>query len=85
MTYDVAVPRRVQKQLLALPQDVYDRLRDGLDALRADPRPPGVKKLKGQTNTYRTRVGNYRIVYTVNDLAQQVQVLTVEHRKDVYR
>lgn len=85
MPYQVVVPRRVQKQMLALPQTVYDRVREHLAQLGQDPRPPGVRKLKGQADTYRLRVGDYRIIYTIDDAAQQVQVMTVEHRKDVYR
>ncbi|MFI5274072.1 MAG: type II toxin-antitoxin system RelE/ParE family toxin [Ktedonobacterales bacterium] len=85
MSYEVIVPKRVAKQILALPQHMYDRIRESLDALAQQPRPDGVKKLKGETNAYRVRVGNYRIVYVVDDGAQQVQVLDVDHRKDVYR
>jgi mRNA interferase RelE/StbE len=48
------------------------------------PRPPGCEKLSGQ-NRYRVRQGNYRILYTINDLDLTVCVVKVGHRKDVYR
>ena len=54
-------------------------------ALHTDPRSYGVKKLKGYTDTYRVRAGNYRIVYTIDDSTQTVTLLTIDDRKDVYR
>jgi len=54
-------------------------------ALSNDPRPSGVKKLRGYTSTYRVRVGDYRIVYKVDDSAQEIRLLHVADRKDVYR
>lgn len=56
-----------------------------LEVLHIDPRPYGVKKLKGYTDTYRVRMGNYRIVYTINDSTQTITLLNVDDRKDVYR
>ncbi len=53
--------------------------------LSDNPRPSGVKKLCGYTSTYRVRVGDYRIVYEVDDSAQEVCLLHVADRKDVYR
>ena len=49
-----------------------------------DPRPPGCQKLSG-SDRYRVRQGRYRVVYLVDDTAQQVTVFKAGHRRDVYR
>ena len=49
------------------------------------PRPVGVRKLTGTKDAYRLRVGDYRIIYQINDNVLTVFVIRVRHRKDVYR
>ncbi len=56
-----------------------------MDALAANPRPKGVKKLTGLDNLYRIRAGDYRIVYQIRDDRLIVLVVRIGHRKDVYR
>jgi mRNA interferase RelE/StbE len=65
--YLILTPKQVEKQINVLPQQVVSRIKQHIDVLRTDPRPYGVKKLKGYVNTYRVRVGSYRIIYTIND------------------
>jgi mRNA interferase RelE/StbE len=55
-----------------------------LEALIEAPRPPGCKKLKGGEKEYRIRVGDYRIIYTIDDLAKAIEVTRVAHRREVY-
>jgi len=62
-----------------------ERIRDALLLLRDDPRPRGCKKLRGGTDTYRIRIGDYRAVYDVDDEARTVLLLRVRHRREVYR
>jgi mRNA interferase RelE/StbE len=83
--YRLLITKQVEKQLNALPQQVVGRMEQHIEALHADPRPYGVKKLKGYTDTYRVRVGNYRIIYSIDDRTQTVTLLTIDNRKDVYR
>jgi mRNA interferase RelE/StbE len=85
MGYCIVVSKRVQKELDSLPKAIYAHIREQIIALRNDPRPSGVKKLRGYTSTYRVRVGEYRIVYEVDDSAQEIHLLHVADRKDVYR
>jgi mRNA interferase RelE/StbE len=54
-------------------------------AFADEPRPPGCEKLAGSNNRYRIRHGNDRVVYAVDDHAQEVEVIKVGHRRDVYR
>ncbi|NJR50097.1 MAG: type II toxin-antitoxin system RelE/ParE family toxin [Leptolyngbyaceae cyanobacterium CSU_1_3] len=78
-------PKAVQKQLNALPDDVYDRVAVKIQQLAKDPRPDGVVKMKGSDNEYRIRIGDYRVRYEIDDKALIVLLLQCKHRKDVYR
>ena len=85
MSYRILLTKQVEKQLNALPQQVASRIEQHIEALLTNSRPPGVKKLRGQTRTYRVRVGNWRIIYTIDDSTQEIMLLTIDDRKDVYR
>ena len=67
MTYTVIIPKIVQKQIDALPGDIYERVIEKFQQLAEDPRPSGVVKLKGSDNEYRIRIGDYRVRYEIND------------------
>ena len=54
-------------------------------SLAAIPRPPGCKILKGTEKSWRIRIGNYRLIYEIDDSAQAVIVIKIAHRSDVYR
>jgi mRNA interferase RelE/StbE len=84
MKYTVVVPKPVQKQLENLIQTERAKVISVLKQIAEDPRPNGVKKLKGYEKTYRVRVGDYRIIYEVKDRELIVLVLSVSHRKDSY-
>ncbi len=85
MPYRILLAKQVEKQINALPQQVVNRIEQYIEALRTEPRPSGVKKLRGQTRTYRVRVGSWRIIYTIDDSNQEITLLTIDDRKDVYR
>lgn len=84
MSYSLFVLRRTQKELAGLPSEVFERLRDAIRALAQSPRPPGCQKLTGREG-WRIRVGDYRVIYEIDDRQQRVTVLHVGHRRDVYR
>lgn len=63
---------------------VRERIESAIDALAADPRPRGAAKLVGRDD-FRIRVGDYRIVYAVDDEQQLVLVARIAHRREVYR
>jgi mRNA interferase RelE/StbE len=67
-----------------LPTRVYDRVDRAILALADDPRPPGCTRLRGR-NDWRIRLGNYRIVYGIDDERRVVEILRVAYRSDVYR
>ena len=84
MSYTVILPKSVQKQLDRLPHDIGSRVIASLRALESNPRPAGVKKLKGR-DAWRIRVGDHRVIYEIHDRALQVIVIQAGHRRDVYR
>jgi mRNA interferase RelE/StbE len=70
---------------LALPSAIQKRLAPKIDALTRNPRPPGVVKLAGLDDLHRIRVGDYRLIFQINDAARLVVVARVAHRRDAYR
>lgn len=85
MTYTIIIPKAVQKQLDALPDDIYDRIAVKIQELAENPRPDGVVKLKGYENEYRIRIGDYRVRYEIEDEELRILLLQCKHRKEVYR
>ncbi len=65
--YSVQIKDSAKKEIAALPTDVLRRVSDRIDELALDPRPSGCEKLRGAEDTYRLRVGDYRILYEVHD------------------
>jgi mRNA interferase RelE/StbE len=84
MAYSVAILPRAQKELAQIPQSAFTRTIAAIRALAQNPRPPGYIKLTNRPG-WRIRVGEYRVVYNIDDLAQTVTVVHVAHRRDVYR
>ncbi|MBF2046464.1 MAG: type II toxin-antitoxin system RelE family toxin [Leptolyngbya sp. IPPAS B-1204] len=85
MSYKIVISKAVQKQINALPGDIYDRVIEKLQHLLEEPRPSSVVKLKGTDNEYRIRVGDYRVRYEIDDQNKTIQLLQCKHRREVYR
>ena len=83
--YLIELSRAAEKSLAALPGEARKRIASKIDSLAEDPRPDGATKLSGMENIYRLRAGDYRILYEIRDRVLIVLVLTIGHRKDVYR
>ncbi|MBI5772171.1 MAG: type II toxin-antitoxin system RelE/ParE family toxin [Verrucomicrobia bacterium] len=84
MRYQVILSKSVQKELDRLPDDMASRILARLAGLETNPRPADVKKLKGR-DAWRIRVGDYRVIYEIHDRVLQVIVITVGHRREIYR
>ncbi|MGA9351038.1 MAG: type II toxin-antitoxin system RelE/ParE family toxin [Anaerolineae bacterium] len=84
MNYTVHLKRSAEKELDDLPDPVHNRIVERLLALEQNPRPRGVRKLKGRAEEYRLRVGDYRILYVVDDAAQVVEIIAIRHRREAY-
>lgn len=82
--YRIEWSSAARRQLAKLPDPARGRVQAAIEALGGDPRPPSAKALVG-TDSLRVRIGDYRAVYEVDDPARLVRVLTVGHRREVYR
>jgi len=83
--YTIQIAPSAERALAALDRPAQRRIASRIDALAENPRPAGVKKLQGEPNTWRVRVGDYRVLYTVEDNRLLVVVVKVGHRSHVYR
>ncbi len=84
MSYSVFILRRAQKELAQLPEAAYERTKDAIRKLAENPWPRGCRKLSGRDG-WRIRVGDYRVIYEIDEAQQTVTVLHIGHRRDVYR
>jgi mRNA interferase RelE/StbE len=85
VSYAVLVSSRAAKDLDDLPISIQRRVRTLIDGLATEPRPRGTEAMVGIDNSYRLRVGDYRVVYAIDDAERQVIIARVGHRRDVYR
>lgn len=85
MPYQIQFAARAAKQFKALPPNIQQRIRPKVDALAESPLPSGVVKLEGSPNLYRIRIGDYRVVYELQDKALIVLVVKIGHRSSIYR
>jgi len=83
--YRVILKPRAERDLDALPIEIARRIWRKLEMLEIDPRPRTAVKLIREEGAYRIRVGDYRVVFLVNDGERIVEVIRVAHRRDVYR
>lgn len=85
MGYDIEFSHKAAKQFAALESDVQGRIQPRIDALAADPRPEGCRKLTDMKGAYRIRIGDFRVVYTVDDEIEVVAIVRVGDRAKIYR
>ena len=84
-SYPIEFTRPAERDLRRLDRMMVPRVVQAIDALAQEPRPPGVRKLVGSEHTYRIRVGDYRVVYLLEDKAPGGLVVRIRHRGEVYR
>jgi mRNA interferase RelE/StbE len=82
--YALDIKPSARKELENLSNTLIARLVPKIDGLAGDPRPSGCKKLHGYKDFRRIRVGDYRVVYLIDDDRKIVSVTRVAHRRDVY-
>lgn len=82
--YAVEVKPSARKELERLPAKIIERIFPKMEALGSEPRPRGCKKLKGGQLEWRMRVGDYRVVYVIDEAKLRVSIMRVRHRSEVY-
>lgn len=85
MAYQVEIAPAAKRQIKKLVKPIQELIIQRLEQLADNPRPPGVLKMEGEENLYRVRIGDYRIIYQIQDRVLLVVVVKVGHRGDVYR
>jgi mRNA interferase RelE/StbE len=83
--YQIVFTRSAAKELEALPVPFAQRILARIEALASTPRPTGCRKLVGSDNLWRIRVGDYRVVYSIDDPQESIEVIAIRHRRDAYR
>ncbi len=83
MSYQLRILHPAEKEMDRLPATIHARLSKRILSLEENPRPRGIKKLSGREE-YRLRVGNYRVLYVIDDGNHTVTIVAVGHRREVY-
>lgn len=84
MSYAITIRRSAIKQLADVPGPHDQRIKAAIRALADQPRPRGCAKLQGRDG-WRIRIGRYRVIYDIFDAERRVDVVDIDHRRDVYR
>ena len=84
MSYAVTIHTPAKKSLCRLPDNTQTRIARAMLALETNPRPSGVVKLSGQ-EAWRIRIGDYRVIFTINDTKKEVVIYAIGHRREIYR
>ena len=84
MSYAIFILRRAQKEMAKLSPEVYGRIKEAIWNLKDNARPTISKKLTGREG-WCIRIGNYRVIYEIDDINRIITILHVGHRRDVYR
>jgi mRNA interferase RelE/StbE len=85
VSYTIELRPAALRDLKSLPREILDRVSRKITSLSDNPRPPGVEKLRGTEDSYRLRVGDFRILYKIQDQVLLVVIVKVRHRREVYR
>lgn len=82
--YSLEIKRSAQKELDALDDALFARIDRKILALADDPHPVGCRKLKGYKDQWRLRIGDWRVLYVIDDAAKLISITRVAHRREVY-
>jgi mRNA interferase RelE/StbE len=82
--YTITFARPARRELEALDASLVHRIVSAIDGLASEPRPRGCRKLRGESNLWRVRIGEYRVIYAVYDERRLVDIIAVRHRSKAY-
>jgi mRNA interferase RelE/StbE len=83
--YEVLIERSVEHTLKRLPRQIFVKIVTVIKDLEVNPRPSGCRMLAGGDSDWRVRVGDYRVLYEIDDGKRIVRILHVRHRREAYR
>ena len=82
--YRIILRPSAARQARRLPRRDYERIAKAIDTLAEDPRPHGIEKLQG-ASLWRLRIGDYRVIYAIDDEQMLITVVRIGHRREIYR
>lgn len=82
--YELIITSSAQKDIRKLPKTELPKIVPAINFLSENPRPSGCKKLVATKNTYRIRIGNYLVLYLIDDAIRIIEVSAVKHRREAY-
>jgi len=85
LSYQIEVKKSAAKALKKIPKADRKRIVDKIDSLAESPPSPDTTKMKGNNPFHKVRVGDYRIVYEIQEDVLLILVVKIGHRKDIYR
>jgi len=83
--HEVYLERSAERDIKRLSADDFRRLILHIQALAENPRPPGSRKITGSKSDWRIRIGEYRVIYEIDDRNKAVRVMRIRHRREAYR
>jgi mRNA interferase RelE/StbE len=83
--YEITFARSARRELEALEAQLVARVWARIRALGSQPRPSGCRKVQGEEDVWRIRVGDYRVLYEITDATRTIDIVAVRHRRDAYR
>jgi len=85
MAYELYIERHAEKDLKKLPETTFFATIEGIKKLAHNPHPTNSRKIKGSSNDWRLRIGNFRVLYEINNTNKTITIMRVKHRRDAYR
>lgn len=82
--YSITFARSARKELEALPNSLIARIFNKIEALSPEPRPHQCRKLQGFNDLWRIRIGDYRVIYSIDDTTETIDVIAIRHRREAY-
>lgn len=84
-SFEIEWKRSASRELRTIPRETRDRILRIVESLSTDPRPHGSRKLIGSENSWRLRIGAYRVIYCIYESVLVIEIVRVGHRREVYR
>jgi len=85
MPYELLIERHAEKDLNKLETSLFTQIATKIKELADNPHPQASKKIRGSKNDWRLRIGNYRILYEIDNRTKTIKIMRVKHRREVYR
>jgi mRNA interferase RelE/StbE len=83
--YQITFAQSARRELDRLDRPIARRVLQSIEKLAANSRPSGCVKLVGSRNDWRIRIGDWRVIYTIDDEKKVIDIAAIRHRSDAYR